>query len=101
LIADSDIGFAESDIGIKLFAMPRAFQHFILRRGPTMTFLDQTAVKQPARGRREAWPDKARRHGVTTRTLDRWVKQGKIAAPEYINGRKYGDAIEEPRPDPD
>jgi hypothetical protein len=47
--------------------------------------------------RRESWPNKAKRLGVSVRTLDRWVIQGIIAAPEVINGRKYGDADEEPR----
>jgi len=47
----------------------------------------------------EAWPKKAKRHGVCTRTLDRWVEDGIIDAPEYINGRKYGIAGEEPRHD--
>jgi hypothetical protein len=56
-------------------------------------------VKKKRAKRREAWPAKAKRHGVSTRTLDRWVAQGRIAPPEYINNRKYGDADEEPRRD--
>jgi DNA-binding transcriptional MerR regulator len=48
---------------------------------------------------RESWKAKAARHGVSTRTLDRWVKDGIIAPPEKINNRKYGDATEEPRHD--
>jgi len=49
--------------------------------------------------RREPWKRKAERYGVSTRTLDRWVAQGIIAPPEYIRGRKYGDADEQPRQD--
>jgi hypothetical protein len=63
-----------------------------------MSVLEQP-VKQPAKKGREAWPNKARRHGVSTRTLDRWVVQGKIDPPTKINGRKYGTADEEPRRD--
>ena len=49
--------------------------------------------------RRESWRKKAERHGVSTRTLDRWAEKGIIAPPDYIRGRKYGDASEEPRRD--
>jgi len=48
---------------------------------------------------REPWWKKAKRHGVCMRTLDRWAERGIISTPEYINGRKYGDANEEPRVD--
>ena len=48
---------------------------------------------------RETWKAKAKRHGVSTRTRDRWVEDGIIAPPKKINGRKYGDAHEEPRHD--
>jgi hypothetical protein len=48
---------------------------------------------------REPWPKKAKRHGVSTRTLDRWAAAGIISKPEKINGRKYGLAEEEPRGD--
>jgi hypothetical protein len=49
--------------------------------------------------RRESWRVHAQRHGVSTRTLDRWAAQGIIDPPEYINGRKYGDADADPRRD--
>jgi hypothetical protein len=49
--------------------------------------------------RRESWSKKAERHGVSTRTLDRWVEQGIIDPPEYINGRKYAHPDVEPRTD--
>ena len=71
-----------------------------------MTDIDTAHTPQPKKRRgknkkrREAWRKKAARHGVSTRTLDRWSAQGIIAPPERINGRKYGDADEEPRPDP-
>jgi hypothetical protein len=51
--------------------------------------------------RLEPWPVKAKRHGVTTRTLTRWVEQGLINSPKKINGRNYGDPNEEPRADTD
>jgi MerR-like DNA binding protein len=57
--------------------------------------LDPQTVEQSVK-RRESWPAKAKRHGVSTRTLDRWVKQGLINRPEYIRGRKYGDPDEQP-----
>jgi hypothetical protein len=49
--------------------------------------------------RREPWPKLADRHGVTERTLDRWVEKKIIPPPEYINGRKYGDADAAPKLD--
>jgi hypothetical protein len=49
--------------------------------------------------RRAAWRDLAKRHGVSTRTLDRWAVAGLISPPEIINGRKYGDPDEAPRLD--
>jgi hypothetical protein len=51
--------------------------------------------KEPKR--RESWPKKAQRHGVCTRTLDRWAEKGIIKKPTIVQGRKYGDADEEPR----
>jgi hypothetical protein len=51
------------------------------------------------RKQRESWRKKAERHGVSPRTLDRWVTKGIIDPPEYINGRKYGTSAEEPRLD--
>lgn len=51
--------------------------------------------------RREPWRKHAERHGVSTRTLDRWAAKGIIDPPEYIRGRKYGDAEAEPRRDSD
>jgi predicted site-specific integrase-resolvase len=47
----------------------------------------------------EAWRKKAERHGVSTRTLDRWWRAGIISPPVFINGRKYADVNEEPRID--
>jgi len=70
-----------------------------------MTDTDVASATQPKkpkkkRGkRREPWRQKAERHGVSTRTLDRWAAAGIIDPPEKINGRKYGDADEEPRTD--
>jgi len=56
--------------------------------------------KQRKRGkRRKPWPQLAAQHGVSTRTLDRWVDGGVINPPEYINGRKYGDPDQLPRLD--
>jgi hypothetical protein len=49
--------------------------------------------------RREPWGKLAQRHGVGTRTLDRWADDGIISKPEIINGRKYGDPNEAPRLD--
>jgi hypothetical protein len=50
----------------------------------------------------EPWSKKAKRHGVVSRTLDRWFIAGVIDPPVYINGRKYAaDADEEPRRDDD
>jgi hypothetical protein len=63
-----------------------------------MSVIDQQATENPGK-RREAWPAKAKRHGVSTRTLDRWVDKRIISPPEYINGRKYGDPNEEPQLD--
>jgi hypothetical protein len=54
-------------------------------------------IKRPKR--RTAWPQLARQHGVSTRTLDRWGENGIIDPPEYINGRKYGDPDQPPRLD--
>jgi hypothetical protein len=56
-------------------------------------------TKEPKR--RESWPKKAARHGVCTRTLDRWAAKGIIAKPMIVCGRKYGEAGEEPRHDAD
>jgi hypothetical protein len=76
-----------------------------------MTNIDQQSAtprsgKKPVRKskgpkRREPWPKKAQRHGVCTRTLDRWVEKGIIDKPMIVRGRKYGDADEEPRHDAD
>jgi hypothetical protein len=56
-------------------------------------------VKRKRRKQKEAWTRKAQRHGVCTRTLDRWVEQGIIDPPIRVRGRKYGNADEEPRAD--
>jgi len=63
-----------------------------------MTVLDQPPPENLGK-RRESWPAKAKRYGVTLRTLDRWVEKGLISPPEKIRGRKYGDPDEEPRLD--
>jgi hypothetical protein len=63
-----------------------------------MTVLDQQSQANPGK-RRESWPAKAKRYGVSLRTLDRWAERGLISPPEYIRGRKYGDPDEEPRLD--
>jgi DNA-binding transcriptional MerR regulator len=42
---------------------------------------------------------KAERHGVTVRTLDRWVAEGVIDPPVRIHNRKYYDEGSEPRLD--
>jgi hypothetical protein len=63
-----------------------------------MSVLDQPTAEHPVK-RRESWPVKAKRHGVSTRTLDRWVEKRIINPPEYIRGRKYGSSDEEPRLD--
>jgi hypothetical protein len=61
-------------------------------------------LKPPAPGkrrtkRRESWRQPAARFGVHPRTLDRWVRAGVLDPPEYIRGRKYGDADAVPRTD--
>lgn len=69
-----------------------------------MTATANTAP-QPAKRkrpkRREAWPKLAARHGVSTKTLDRWVDDKIIDPPEYINKRKYGNPDAAPRLDAD
>ena len=60
-----------------------------------MSVIDQQAAENPGR-RRESWPAKAKRHGVSTRTLDLWVDKGIISPPAKIRGRKYGSLDEEP-----
>lgn len=54
-------------------------------------------AKRPKR--RKPWPQLATQHGVSTRTLDRWVEDNIIDPPEYINGRKYGNPDQAPRLD--
>ena len=63
-----------------------------------MSVIDHPVIECPGK-RRESWPAKAKRHGVSTRTLDRWVEKGIIDPPEYIRGRKYGSVDTEPRLD--
>jgi hypothetical protein len=41
----------------------------------------------------------ARRHGVTPKTIDRWVEREILPKPEYINGRKYWPVDTKPRRD--
>jgi predicted site-specific integrase-resolvase len=47
----------------------------------------------------EPWPRYAKRRGVSTKTLDRWVSAGRLDPPERINGRKYASVSTEPRRD--
>jgi predicted site-specific integrase-resolvase len=63
--------------------------------------IDQTLARSsPPQGkRRESWRDRAKRLGVSVKTLDRWAQAGILPPPEYINGRKYGDPDDEPRQD--
>jgi predicted site-specific integrase-resolvase len=46
-----------------------------------------------------AWPRKAEQLDVSTRTLDTWVAQGKLAPPVRVNNRKYSPADERPKAD--
>jgi hypothetical protein len=68
-----------------------------LFRHTTPTLRASKSKKRPKR--RESWRALAKRHGVSTRTLDRWAAAGIISAPEIINGRKYGDPDAAPRLD--
>jgi predicted site-specific integrase-resolvase len=36
-------------------------------------------------------------YGVSLRTVDRWIQQGVLPQPEYINGRRYLDLEEAER----
>jgi hypothetical protein len=47
----------------------------------------------------ESHRKKAERHGVCTKTLDRWVEDGILPEPFRINGRKYWPVHVEPRRD--
>jgi len=58
---------------------------------------DQSTL--PTSRRRAPWRRIADLHGVTPRTMDRWVAAGIYPAPEYINGRKYGDLDASPQHD--
>jgi hypothetical protein len=42
---------------------------------------------------------KARQQGVSTKTIDRWVEEGRLPPPDYINGRKFHSADAAPRLD--
>jgi predicted DNA-binding transcriptional regulator AlpA len=41
----------------------------------------------------------AERHGVSTKTIDRWVADGILPEPTRINARKYFEEGTEPRRD--
>jgi DNA-binding transcriptional MerR regulator len=41
----------------------------------------------------------AERHGVSVKTLDRWVKSGILSPPDKINGRNYHNPDNKPRRD--
>ena len=43
--------------------------------------------------------EKAKRHGVSSKTIDNWVAEGILPEPRRIKGRKYHDDTE-PRLDP-
>jgi hypothetical protein len=59
-----------------------------------------TDITSPPRfKRREPWPELAKRHGRSTRTLDRWAELGIISKPEVIRGKKFGNPDEAPRLD--
>jgi len=72
-----------------------------------MATIDTAAASQPKKTKtkkvqqREPWRRYAERRGVSTRTLDRWVENGIIPAPEYVRGRKYINPDTEPRQDID
>jgi MerR HTH family regulatory protein len=44
-------------------------------------------------------PAKAGKHGVTTRTIDRWVELGILNPPKKVRKRCYFDEDDEPRAD--
>jgi hypothetical protein len=49
-----------------------------------------------------AWlpkPKKAEQQGVCTKTIDRWVEQGRLPKPKIVNGRVYHRVDAEPRYD--
>jgi len=58
-----------------------------------------TTQKRRRSKQRAPWRRLAEKHGVSTKTLDRWVVRGIIDPPERINKRKYGDLAAEPRLD--
>jgi hypothetical protein len=58
-----------------------------------------TMKKRKRSKQRAPWRRLAEKHGVSTKTLDRWVTRGIIDPPERINKRKYGDLAAEPRVD--
>jgi predicted site-specific integrase-resolvase len=47
----------------------------------------------------ESWSAKAKRLGISYRTLDRWAECGVVKTPVKIRNRKYGPANEMPRHD--
>jgi hypothetical protein len=68
-----------------------------------MTSIDTATAPQPKKTKKQkervAWRRYAELKGVSTRTLDRWVVEGIIPAPEYIRERKYINPDIEPRQD--
>jgi hypothetical protein len=57
-----------------------------------MSTIDLTEPPKPKRRERRLESNRAfaERHGVSTRTIDRWVKAGVLPRPTaVINGRKY------------
>jgi hypothetical protein len=66
---------------------------------PARPAMSDIADIEPREQRRESWPAHARRHGVSVRTLDRWVAQGILEPPERIRGRKYANPESQPRRD--
>ena len=66
-----------------------------------MSSKPQAAITTPAPApkRKLSHSQKAEQLGISTRTLDRWVENGVIAAPDIIRRRKYHAADSEPRRD--
>ena len=70
---------------------------------PTIALLDKgelvLTTKRKRAKRRAPWRKIAEKHGISTKTLDRWAAAGIVDPPEKINKRKYGDPDAEPRLD--
>ena len=51
----------------------------------------------PTKGRLASARRTADHFGVSLRTVNRWVEQGHLPQPEYVNGRRYFDLEEAER----